>query len=192
MLLFISIYSFVFILYSLSLYLRNRFLDKFFIVIISFLLSILPGFRAISVGTDTSMYYDILDSRLNSGDYFVTNIEPGYIYLVKLFQNLSLENYFFLFVSFLANFLFVSAIYSLKKYRFLALLSYLTFSNIYMMGFNVLRQYLALSIYVYSLVFLFKGRYFLHLIFIVLAIFFHYSSFIFLLMSFLYYLITLG
>lgn len=192
MLLFISIYSFVFILYSLSLYLRNRFLDKFFIVIISFLLSILPGFRAISVGTDTSMYYDILDSRLNSGDYFVTNIEPGYIYLVKIFQNLSLENYFFLFVSFLANFLFVSAIYSLKKYRFLALLSYLTFSNIYMMGFNVLRQYLALSIYVYSLVFLFKGRYFLHLIFIILAIFFHYSSFIFLLMSFLYYLITLG
>ncbi|MHA3052057.1 EpsG family protein [Acinetobacter sp. ANC 4640] len=192
MLFFISIYLFVFIVYLLSRYLRNNVLDKLFIIVISGALSVLPGFRAVSVGTDTEMYYNILDSRLDSENYFVSNIEPGYIYLVKIFQALSLESYFFLFVSFFANYLFVSAIFSLKKYRFIALLSYLTFSNIYMMGFNILRQYLALAIYTYSLTFLFKGRNFLHLIFIILAISFHYSSVIFFLFSFMYYLTMRG
>lgn len=192
MLFFISIYFFVFLLYFLSKIFRNIFLEKMFIILISGILSLLPGFRAISVGTDTAMYQNILDSRLVPGEFFYSNIELGYIYLVKIFQYFSVESYFFLVVSFLANYLFISSIFSLKKYRFIAFLSYLTFSNIYMMGFNILRQYLALAIYTYSLNFLFKRKYFLHLFFIFLSIFLHYSSVIFILFYLIYFLIKKG
>ncbi|ANF82883.1 hypothetical protein A3K93_12250 [Acinetobacter sp. NCu2D-2] len=179
MILFFGIYFAVIGLYVLSNLFNNKVVDKFIVLIISLILSILPGFRALHIGTDTYMYDSILYSDLSEGSYFVTNIEPGYIFLVNIFQIFSIEPYFFYVVSFFANLLIVSTIFNLKKNRFLALLSYLTFSQIFLIGFNILRQYLALSIFIYSVNFLFEKKYLNYIIFVLIATSIHYSSIFF-------------
>lgn len=186
MIYFIVIYCLVVSIFFLNIYFHNKYLEKFFSIFIALLLSILPGLRGVSVGTDTEIYENILSSNLKNNTYFRDNLEPGFFHLVEIFQFFSIEEYFFWSVSFFANFLFISTIFSLKKYRFIALLSYLTFSHIYMMGFNILRQYLAMSIYCFSLNYLFNERKIKHFIIWLISIIFHYSSIFYLFFSLIY------
>ncbi len=188
MLIFLSIYLMVFIFYIFSKIIKNKYFDRFNILFISAILSILPGFRSINVGTDTVIYNEILQADLFLNDYYINNLEPGFLYLVRFFQLFSLESIFFISIAFIANFLIINSIFKLENNRFLALLSYLTFSFVYMMGFNILRQYLALALYCYSLKYLFNDNWKKHIFLILLACLIHYSSIFYIVFMFLYYL----
>ena len=192
MILFFAIYGAVLGLYILSNLFRNKYFDKFIVLIISLILSILPGFRALHIGADTYMYDSILYSDLSKGTYFASNIEPGYIFLVELFQSFSIEPYFFYLVSFFANILVITTIFNLKRNRFLVLLSYLTFSNVFMIGFNILRQYLALSIFIFSIKYLLDSKFLKYFICVLLATSIHYSSIFFIIFIPLFLVIKRG
>lgn len=189
MILFFGIYLAALLLCVLSNLFKNKFFDKITVLSISLILSILPGFRAVHIGFDTLMYDTILYSDLSEGTIWGDALEPGYILLVKLFQFFSIEPYFFYFVSFVANFLIITTIFNLKRNRFLALLSYLTFSQVFLIGFNILRQYFALSIFVFSLKYLFESRFFKFTFFVLLATTIHYTSIFYLFFIPLYILL---
>lgn len=142
--------------------------------------SIMPAFKNYNVGTDSPYYINMFSWNLDYFEWIEKGIEPGFFLCIQMLQKLGIENYsfYFLFFSVLFNFLIIKTIYKINKYKVVCLISYLTFSFVYLLNFNILRQSLALAFFVYSIPFIFEGKNLKSYFFILIAIMFHYSALI--------------
>ena len=127
----------------------------FFLVPLFLLLSLIMGFRAISVGVDTLNYYHTFMqiSKMNFEDLLIgftyDDAEIGYVIFIKLISML-FDDYFafqiitsFLFCFFMIFFIRENAInYITSSVVFIALL--------YLLSFNISRQMLAVSMLAYG------------------------------------------
>ncbi len=131
------------------------------------IISLVQGFRALSVGTDTQVYATIfLQQATNS-------FEVGYQFLSKLvyaiFPN---ANFFMLVEAMIINGLVLRAIYKLSKDIYVSVFAYISLFY-YFNSFNATRQYLAIAILLTSYTFLTERKYILTVVFFVLSILFH-------------------
>ena len=157
-------------------------------LLVTCVLTFLSGFRDFSIGNDTIAYVDIFDN-LKGINYSLSLIETryelGYLYLNELFINLDLSvNYLFLFISIFISYSFSIFIKKYTHYAFFALFLFVGL-RYYFASFNVLRQYIALSIFLIAIT---KFRITRKNLIIAsfLGAFFHYSSFILLLLPIIY------
>lgn len=161
----------------------SRYLKKIFFTLCLLVLCFPFLIRAPSIGMDTMTYLDIFrDISLSDnliGYSLITNMEIGFVLVVRTIQIFT-TNYSIIF--FLLSFLiFIPYFYSIKKFKFsltIMVICLLSFTNFYLMSFNILRQSLALSIVVLASIFLVQHKKNNYYLCSVLAFLFHYSAII--------------
>ncbi len=139
---------------------------------ISFLvLWLISGLR-FNVGIDYNIYSYIYYHPLSTQAAFV---EPIYLYVNKILRNLGFSSQsFFLLVSFVTLFFIFRGI---KKYStdfYLSLLLYVIIA-FYFESMNLIRQYLALSVFFIAYEYILKKNFFKYLLCIIVASLFHLS-----------------
>lgn len=154
---------------------RNVFQNvvQFFLIL---WLSVLPGFRALSVGTDTQNYYDLILGRFDYSKLISFGVEPGFSLFIVIVNKLHLEEYSFFILSIIFNFFFVKSIFRYKDNKVVMIVSFLTYSMLYFSSFNIVRQAIAVSIFIFALSYLKNKQYIIYSIYGFLALMFHYSA----------------
>lgn len=164
---------------------KNIFYYTFFIILFFFM-----AFRGINVGTDTSMYCEIYYKIANNSISIINpTIEIGFSFYWYILSHIGLSYEFSQIITSLIIILpFMFLIKNYSKDVFLSVFIYFTL-GIYFLGFNGIRQQFSLSFIIWGIfLFLKYKKIFLYLIFAVIAIFFHYSSIIFLIIFPLFYI----
>lgn len=162
---------------------RTKLLKKTCVGFIVVICSLMPGLRDISVGTDSLMYANFLVVDRSYHDWLVSGIaiEPGFVFLIKLYQLFGLTNYayFFFGVAIIFNYLVISTIFTLSPNPLISILSLLTFSTIYFFHFNVIRASLALAVFLYSIPYILEEKYKKAYMVIAVSVLFHISGLLF-------------
>lgn len=183
---------------------NKKFLKKLIIIFALLIPCILAGVRKEIIGTDLQVYVKpMFQLAMNSknfqeflngtwinnntgGTWVTTDVEIGFsllLYLItKIFRNFQV-------LLFLFQVIIVSLIYKgLRVFKnqdlYLNMLAY--YFLCYVITFNIIRQCLAIAIIFYSFKYLFKKKYGCYLLFNILALFFHKSAIIGLVILLLY------
>ena len=160
--------------------------NKKYFLIFSFVLNfVLIGLRHKSVGADTAVYMDgfIEISELPFAQIFQIeyNFEPGYIVYNKIISLFATNSYsiiiFSTFISLVSIYYFI---YKYSKNVWLSVFIFSTIGGIFQIT-TFLRQYLALSILLFCIPFIMKRKFIPFLILLLIAVTFHKTSVLFLL-----------
>ena len=121
-----------------------------------------PGFRAWHVGTDTIMYVSMYDTTIDTASWSNTTeqsiVEPGFALWQFIWSLLGLSTRWFLVVTALVtNGLQYGAIRMIAP-RMLPAISAYSLSGFYLFQFNGMRQALAISIFVFGMALILRGR----------------------------------
>ena len=159
----------------------NKPYKKIYLICICLFVILLGGLRAVSVGTDTRQYWSAFNliKELPADQLWDTRYEPGFVILCRLLSGISDNPHILLMVSsimiFVPCFIFIyrnSADVVLSSYLFVTL-------GFILSMFNLMRQGLAIGIILIGVEFFFKRKnYFFFLLMCVLAMQFHQSAII--------------
>lgn len=162
----------------------------YFFVIYFLLLTIVGGFRGISVGSDTRTYSIVFNWLGNySGNLFdysnQYNYEIGYVFLNKIIYYISQNFQILLIIEMtLLNYSVYKLIQYFSKDWLMSVLVYVGFTYFFL-SFNISRQFIAISISLLSLVYFAKGKKKIAICLILLAAIFHRSALLFLIIPLL-------
>ncbi|MGX7226249.1 EpsG family protein [Enterococcus malodoratus] len=139
--------------------------------------TIISGFRAVSVGTDTFNYNTIFSSTsLSSVEHIIQNSRfVGYELLMKLIGTFPNGNYqiFLLLIAFLTNFLFLVTIYRVCS-DLIYQAGYLYYILYYFIStMNITRQMFAVSLCFCSIYYLIKKKYLKYFLLVLCAFLIH-------------------
>lgn len=139
-------------------------------VVAFIILTIVGGVRGKSVGVDTINYIEIFyDNGVNIKEY-------GFVILLRLCRYISDSPRLFIIISLaITNFCVIFAVYKYRVNIFFAVFSYVTL-YFYMTSFNVIRQYISISILLLSVTYLIEGKKTIYLFLLFLATSFHISA----------------
>lgn len=142
-----------------------------YMALITLILSIIIGFRSISVGIDTPRY-----AYLYTSDYISWLGDVGFTFITSVIQKKCDVNAFFFIISLLSCTLFVRGIWDLRDIADLPImvLFFTCFSLFPLM--NTIRQYLAVSLVFYSFRYLRNKEYFYFVAATVIASLIHSSA----------------
>ncbi|SEK63779.1 EpsG family protein [Butyrivibrio sp. ob235] len=150
--------------------------------IILFILGLIAGFRADTVGDDTHVYSDVF-RRAVYGQSVKTisahhlNMESGFIWLAKCVSKFTDSRVLFFFmVAFITNAGIIYFFHNNFDFPMLPIQTYIALQ--YLTTLNVMRQYLAISIVLVSFVLYEKKKYLKFCIVFWIAFMFHKSSFL--------------
>ncbi|WP_423826660.1 EpsG family protein [Seleniivibrio woodruffii] len=181
---YIILYSVVFLILLVMSLLKKNSSQSFCMFVIALLLVCFSGFRS-EVGVDYAMYKQLFQSvAFGESVYF----EKANIWLIKLIYDIGGEHQLFFFIYALLTVFFT---FEFIKYfsvnYFYSVLIYLSFGMYYFASMNQIRQYLAVSIFLYSLKYIYERSLLKYSLFICLAAIFHKSSII---LWFLYFFLN--
>lgn len=163
---------------SISIVSKSKENTGFWICIIIF--TFLAGFRASFVGNDTEEYLRIFkEVDSNNYDFSTSRYEIGYLIFNKLISLFCNNGQVVFIVS--GAFIYYSVGRFILKYSRMPLLSLLLFLTYgyFSSSMNILRQFIAISILLYSFSYILKGRFVKFLLIVILASLFHTTSFLF-------------
>lgn len=158
---------------------KFTFLDSFVFIV----LGLISGFRY-NVGTDFSSYQMLIYQVSQGRD---SHAEVGFEIITRLllFFGFSDQGVFLFFSILTILFFYLGIRYYYSKTSFFKPVFYIMFIIfIYFSSFNVIRQILAASILFYATKYIFNKSFFKYSIFVLLAMSFHFSSFIFFILYF--------
>lgn len=139
------------------------------------LLFFFSGFRN-EVGVDYNNYVELFD-EISLG-HVVDVKEHGFVWIMQIISVLGgSKQLLFLFCSFVTNFFFCKFVLRLdSRFYFGAILVYLSVGSFYLGSLNLIRQYAAMSIFVYSLQYIRKRKFVPYLCMMLLTAFFFHAS----------------
>lgn len=155
-----------------------------FYMLIFAIFTIVQGFRAYSIGTDTKHYVEIYDAIKNSSWLEIlsrraVNIEIGFGALMKLMAICNLpERYFLIIIAMIINGGFIYFIYKNSKNPLLSILIFMG-TEFFTLSFTALRQMTAVVIILYAYMFIKEKKNLKAFLTIILASFFHTTALIF-------------
>ena len=162
--------------------------NKVFLFLTFMLLFVIAAFRSYTVGNDTPEYYRVfkLISSTNSiqNALTVSRYDVGYIVLNYIVSHLHGD--FTMLLCIITGFYLISVLRVLNKYSSnirIAVLAFFAFSAFYDI-MNVLRQSIAIAIFLFSLDFLIERKPLKYFAIVICATFFHSTSIILLLVYF--------
>src|SRR5690554_6106155 len=94
--------------------LKNIYINRVFVSLLILVITIMPAFRSMEVGTDTHEYILMFQSNKNIVDFLSEGIEPLFVLTFKLIKYLGFENYSFYFFIYSLIFNSIFIIYSKK------------------------------------------------------------------------------
>lgn len=171
--------------WSEKFYNKEQFkVSSFFAIMGIITISLLAGARAPSIGRDINIYVTYAFNRINNYDSIMQvfqnhSLEIGYELLIYLCTRISSNVHFLHFVS---SIIITSGFYSFVKYfandnKYSIYYGMMTYSLIYFnTSLNIVRQFIALSIFLFSIKYLFQKKHLKFLIFVLLATQFHKSA----------------
>lgn len=198
------IYLVVFILISFLAFLieksANKKINKFWIILIIFILSLMGGIRNHNIGTDINVYGKPWFQTATTCDKFIEytgKIETsdiGYLLFNYLISRFTSELNVYLFIhQLVCNTLVITTLYKYKKenkdFSFLLALSMYYFIY-YFRTYNLLRQSISLSILFFATNYLMKNRYILYILCVLIAAQFHFTAYFGLILLILYTVIA--
>lgn len=163
------------------------------ILIAVILLSLLAGFRDVTVGVDTSGYAlscyraaekvqgfrQLVDYMFNSSLAKVYEVEPGYLFIVFLGTKLFRGMFGPLFLTALiinAGVLF--GLYRIRKNLSFNMAAMVYCFMYYVVTYNMMRQWMAMAVVIFGIRYIFDRKPFKYLLCILVAMCFHQSAFI--------------
>lgn len=168
-----DIYIAVFVFLLLVTLAPNKWTWLFILIFV--FLALFAGFRSVEVGVDTYQYYNIF--RWINGDNYLGFIEPGWNYLNRYIYSAG-GNFLILLTS--VSVLTLCPVFFVTKkaspYIFLSIFVFYAL-HLYCGAFNLMRQYLAVSIVLLAYYYLAQNRIKIAIIILFIAISFHYSCF---------------
>jgi hypothetical protein len=177
------LFLFCVILVSSGVTSKSKHISKFFYFLCAMLLTLISGLR-LDVGTDYQNYL-YLFNLIENGQLSVS--EPGLVYLYKFSNYLGFGSYGVFFV-----FSFIVAVGFTKflsdfcgRKGGVAIFLFFTLSMFYFASFNLIRQYAAVSVILYGFKYILEKRFLVYLIYVGIAMLFHYSAIVMLSMYFL-------
>lgn len=183
--------NFIVVLFLSTIYdfTKDKYIKKLLLMVLIFFISLLPGYRSITVGTDTRSYVSMFTSQNDFLGYYSLGIEPLFSLIISILNKIGFVDYssYFLFFSLFISILVVKGIKNISEDNIsLPLFSYLTISIMFFSQFNVLRQAIAVAIFLFSFKFLIERNNTKYVICILFACLFHYSAIFLLIMPFLF------
>lgn len=153
-----------------------------YLIFLVILLSLFAGLRTTDLGFDTGKYVMTTYRLLNSGktlSYLLNNytsMEKGFlIYMYSLYNINPDINFILIFLNVPVNLCFVIFMYHYKDKVSMMLMTIVYYCTLYAFSFNIVRQSIALSIFLLVLVFLDKKNYFISILLFLLGTLFHSS-----------------
>ena len=161
---------------------------KFYNSIISTLFVLILGLRASSVGADTTNYISHFfedQAKVLSLKQFLY-FEPGYMLLTKIIGFFTNNGQVFIFIiSLIMIYLFQKSVYKDLECIYLSYFLFVTF-GFYFSSFVIIRQFLAMVILWHSLDAIKNRKFVKFLLYVILAMSFHKTAIIFILLYFIY------
>lgn len=190
----LSYFAVLFAVLKLNMEKAQKDIKKIYSFLCFVILFLVMGLRAPTVGTDIKQYlyvYNNLTPNINSfiseldiGSFFSS--ENGFAFLNSILKTLHFNNQqYIMFFSFVFAFSFIFFYYKYSKNVFISILLFITIGN-FAMSMTGLSQTLAIVLTLYSFKFILERKLIKFLIIILIAMSFHFSSFIFLPVYFLY------
>lgn len=152
---------------------------KLYLTICFLQMILIQGLRDISVGTDTKFYVDIYNNYLNSQFYSwqFTHFEYGFQMLYNIFHKLNLTSQqMLMIISFVTMFGFAHFIYKNSANVYIS--TFIFACMLYPNSFNIMRQFLAMSIAINSYQFIMDKKYIKGLLIILIASLFHVTAYL--------------
>lgn len=173
--------------FAFSIYILNinqKLKDKLFLGVSFFILSFISAFRGNEVGTDTDSYIDIfMFYVIGASD---PHTETGFALLNQFISYISdTPQAIIIATSILINLGFMHFIYRNSKNIWLSVYLYITLFY-YFFSFNLVRQFIAMSIILFAWNFLKKGKIIRFILIVLIASTFHTTALISLLLIFVY------
>lgn len=184
-----SIFTSIFSSYKLNKDCSSKYKPLYFILII-FSLSILPGLRGSMVGIDTENYLNMIWYMINENNVWLSN-EPGLFVVAKLSSLISMNLNFVLFVCslFINGFLYVG-LWKLREKISVTFSLYMYIIFFYLETFNIMRQWMSVSLVIFSISFLISNQMVKYLVTIIAATLFHNTAIISILFVPIYYILS--
>lgn len=155
--------------------------DEYLCRIMVFLILWIPASFRSDIGTDYSSYQSIYEHI----DWYIDELEIGYVWLNQIFRSLSLgHEYMF---SAVAALTYAPICFGMPKKGYSVLIIFYILT-LYLVSYNLVRQSIAISFSLYAAVQLLKGRNVLYFVIIIGAVMFHVSALLLLLFFFLKYI----
>lgn len=177
---FYSVFVWALLIYSLPAKVRSK--DLVFLVVIFVQFTLLAFMKELTVGQDTLQYYDGFQrfSNMSLGSALTEGWEPGYVMLNWFISHLGLDyRAFILLTSIFIYFSFCRFFYRYSSCVWLSVVIFIAFG--YFFGsLHILRQYLAVSVVLYSYDFILKRRLVPFIVTYLIAVSFHASAILFL------------
>ena len=149
--------------------------SKLAVFLIALLLSLFCGFRGILVGVDTIHYYEFLSYVRESGILFGSDIGFSAISYI-LMGGLENPHHALLIYAFITNFLIVFRLWDFEERASFPLMILIFMVLHYPYTFNIVRQYLAISIIFWGTKYLERSQYSKYIILNIIAATMHTSS----------------
>lgn len=148
--------------------------NKNIIKLIFIILILFSGFRY-KIGADFTSYLKIFElAKNNPTHYEVIRLEKGYYFLQKFIISINgTQQLIFLIMSILSNFFIYIFIKRNSKNILLSIFIFFMIGAYYSFGFNGIRQYLAISIFLYSFKFIENKNFKKYLLMIFIGSLFH-------------------
>lgn len=185
------------ILASNALKKNNKKIGILFLILSLLTVCLIAAFRSTDVGADVKNYtMNLFRLYSQEGYNFIqveqrTKIEPLFSLLMcisSVFRNIHVCLFFIELACALPIYLFA---YKEKEKYSIPLVIFIFLTTMYARSFNLMRQFIAISIIVYSISFLTRKQYKKTLILYIIAILFHYSSIISILAYFVIYVVNM-
>ena len=168
-------------------YIADKRERKIYIFLCALILSAFCGLRSVGTGVDTKNYYNFLSYIRGSGIGFGSDIGFSVVsyFLMGIFDN---PYYPLLFFATITNFLIVYRLWDFRNEASLSLMLMLYMVVYYPYTFNIVRQFLAISLVFWATRYIEREEYKKYIIFNILATTFHTSA----LMCFSYLFVKFG
>lgn len=139
------------------------------------------------VGYDYMYYYSILTKTINFYDAMFNRLELLNRVLINISQAVHFPQFFFIITSFLLIYPLYLTIKNYSKDFALSTIIFLSFPIFFFNSLSVIRQYVAIGILFYAFKYIKSREFWKFTIFLVIAVLFHYSAIIGLLLYWVYY-----
>ena len=158
-------------------YIADKKEEKIFLFVIILILSIFCGMRSINMGVDTKNYHTFMLEIKKRGIFYGSDIGFSIIsyWLMNFFTN---PNYPLMIFSFITNYLVVYRLWDFREKSSFSLMILIYLIIYYPYTFNLVRQFLAISLIFWGTKYLEKLKHKKYIIFNIIASSLHTSSFI--------------
>ena len=169
---------FCFVIFSIciSVYIQKKD-SKLGLILLILNVSLLAGFRDVTVGTDTKYYHSIFNNYFSGGGIYFR--EAVFMYISRALMKITgTDRIVFLFYAFLTNSLIFARLWKWRDKCSFSLMTFFYLTLYFPQSLNIMRQYVAAAFIFWAFDLVFENKYKRYVLIVLIASCFHTSALI--------------